>query len=316
LDDLIEKYDDEFNFSDIPDTLWKSVSYKGKIYAIPILLNAMFYFYRDDVFSEAGLTPAKTIDEYMRLSQKLTTSDRYGTSMTMKRGDPFRNDFHCWLYAHGGMWFDQNFRASFNDAKGRATLSYMNDLMKYAPPGVLSYDNDQSTAAMQQDKVAQMIMWATRAAPMDNPELSKVVGKVKWTKGPSQRAGGTPSGMLAVDAYAITSFTKNPDLVFQTLARATDAVTMKEGAQLFFPPRLKVSSDQELVEQNRHWPALVETIQAGVVQRPGFPEFEEVSNEIVTKRLAQALSGEMSIQQALDMAAEEAEEVLKEKGYY
>ena len=138
--------------------------------------------------------------------------------------DFLRNDFHSYLMAYGGQWFDPQYKPTFNSPAGYKALEYMAKLKKFAPPGVLSYGNDESTVSMQQERVAMMLQWASRCAPMDNPELSKVVNKVAWKPGPSLRRGGIPAGTLAVgDGYGISAFTKlDHELLFKLIAEATD----------------------------------------------------------------------------------------------
>ncbi len=316
LDKYIQKYEDEFHFSDIPQALWDSVTYQGKIYAIPVVTNTLFFFYRDDLFKQAGLQPPKTLEEYTEVAAKLTTPQRYGTTIALKRVEWQRRRFHSFLYASGGRWFDKEVKPAFNGPAGVIALNYIKRLMKYAPPGVLSYGNDEDTVAMQQDKAAMVLQWVTRAAAMDDPELSRVVNLVNWTVPPSLRKGGVPASSLAIDGYAIPASTKNdPDVIFRTIARATDQETMKRGAKLHFPSRSSVSGDPELVAKYRHWPAVLNTIQAGATPSPGIPEFEEITM-MLTKRVAQALAGELGIKEALDLAAQESYELLKERGYY
>ncbi len=48
---------------------------------------------------------------------------------------------------------------------------------------------------------------------------------------------------------------------------------------------------------------------------PALPEFLDVG-EIVTRRVLQAITGEMEVKAALDAAAEETEQFLAGKGYY
>jgi len=159
-----------------------------------------------------------------------------------------------------------------------------------------------------------MIQWMTRAAPMDDPKISKVVNLVQWSVPPSLGEGGVPASVLSVDTYAIPSFTKHdPEIIFQTIARATDKETMRRGSELIFSPRLSVANDPELVAKYRHWPAAGATMQTAA-RYPPHPGFIEVA-EIVGRRIAQALVGELKNKKALDLAAQESYELLKKRGY-
>jgi maltose-binding protein MalE len=48
---------------------------------------------------------------------------------------------------------------------------------------------------------------------------------------------------------------------------------------------------------------------------PPLPEYSEVG-EFMIRRIHQALNGELEVKEALDLAAKEAEDHLRKRGYY
>lgn len=316
LDDYIQKYKDEFDFDDIPQSIWDTVTYKGKIYGIPLLVNDIFFFYRKDLFAEKGLELPKTYEEFVEVARKMMTEKMYGLSMTLKRPGPITDEYHCYLSGAGGTWLDENFKPTFNRPAGVIALQYMKRLMKYAPPGVLSYTNDESTVAMQQEKVAMMLQWATRAAPMDDASVSKVVGLVDWAVPPSLWEGGIPASKTSTDSFTISKFTKyDKDLIFRTIARATTKAVVRRGAEYYLPVRSSVVDDPQLIRENRYWEAAAKTIDRGAKPLPFNPDYIEF-REHVAIRLAEALIGDLTVKEALDRASEEVYKFLKKKGYY
>jgi len=316
LNDFIEKYEDEFHFSDIPQSVWESQSYNGKIYAIPHHQLAYILFYRKDIFTEAGLQPPNTLEEYVQTAAKLTNPPQYGSSLTLRVADYLSNEFQAYLTACGGWWFSKDLKPTFHDAHGVMAVIYIKRIMPYAPPGVMNYGNDESMVAMQQGRVAMMNQWSTRASAMNDPTKSKVVGLVDWERPPSLWRGGPPASRFTAIGYAIPAFTKNdPDLIFRTIARATDAETARRGAQFAMPVRLSVTTDPQIIKEHPEWKAVTKAILAGAKDRPSFPEFNLIQ-EIAMKKVAQALAGEIEIKKALDLAAQEAYKILEEAGYY
>ncbi len=316
LDDFIEKYEDEFNFSDIPESVWDGMKYEGKIYLIPHHITAVIMFYRDDIFTEAGLDPPSTLEEYVETAAKLTTPDRYGTSLTFRPATPLFNEFHSYLNGTGGWFFDDDLNMTIQEPEGVMAVNYMKRLLAYAPPGVMNYGNDESSVAMQQDRVAMMNMWSSRAAPMDNPEKSNVVGLVKWDSPVSLWKGGPPVSRTVAAGFAIPAFTKNdPDLIFQVIARATDEETVRRGSRTATPVRQSVVDDPEISKLYPDWEATAKAIAAGSRDRPALAEFQ-ILTEVIARRVAQVMTGELGIKEALDMAAEESREILDEAGYY
>ena len=92
----------------------------------------------------------------------------------------------------------------------------LKDITRYAQQGFTNAANDECMIALQQDTAAMGIQWATRALAMDDPNKSRVVGKIDWSVPPQ---GHVPFGG---DGYCISAFTKqDPDLLFRILATAT-----------------------------------------------------------------------------------------------
>jgi hypothetical protein len=130
----------------------------------------MFFFYRKDLFDAAGLKPPATMDEWIAAARTLTKPDRkqYGTAMTLKAGDGFQNDFTYYLRTYGGDWYDKDWKVTMDSEAGVKALTTMKELMKYVPPNVLAFHNDETTVAMQQG------LTATGSARRDShPRLSR-----------------------------------------------------------------------------------------------------------------------------------------------
>ncbi|MCY3979805.1 MAG: extracellular solute-binding protein, partial [Chloroflexi bacterium] len=65
LNDLIEKYWDEYDLGDIPQGYWDSASYNGNIYGVPVVGNTLHLVYRIDVFEENGWEVPDTYDDLL-----------------------------------------------------------------------------------------------------------------------------------------------------------------------------------------------------------------------------------------------------------
>jgi ABC-type glycerol-3-phosphate transport system substrate-binding protein len=179
---------------------------------------------------------------------------------------------------------------------------------------VTAYANDECMVAFQQGLVAMGLQWESRAAAMDNPQASKVVGKIEWISPPSNK-GVPPGQRITIASYAIPKSSKaDKDLIFRTLAYASSRESQRRAAKLALPTRASLLNDPELVKQNRHWPAALAAMQVAQ-PLPLLPEFLEIG-EGVTLKVQQALAGEIPPKQALDQAAKDAEDLLRSRGYY
>ncbi|HEX2481229.1 MAG TPA: extracellular solute-binding protein, partial [Methylomirabilota bacterium] len=319
LDPMIAKYRQAVEWDDFDPGLVRDVcSYKGKVYGVPNLAISMFFFYRKDLFDAAGLQPPTTMDEWVAAARALTKPDRkqYGTALTLKAGDGFQNDFTYFLRTYGGDWYDKDWKVTIDSEAGVKALTTMKELMKYAPPNVLAFHNDESTVAMQQGLTAMGLLWQSRALAMDNAQVSQVVGKVNFAVPPAATKGGKSHARLAVGCYSISAFTKNdPELVFQVLTKTLSKANMREGAGLATPTRLSVTRDPEVTQKFRFIRAAADNVQAGARLIPNIPEFSEAMVQ-TTQTLQKGLTGELTIPESLKRAQKVMSDLMTEKGYY
>ncbi len=309
LDDLWTKYKDEFNLGDIPESVLQAYRRNGQLYLMPFTLNTMLFFYRKDLFDVAGKQPPTTIAEYRDLAKSFNSPMRSGTISCAKPVDAGLNEAHWYINTIGDGWFDQDWKPIFNDARGVEAIETMKDIVRYAQQGFTAAANDECTIALQQDTAAMGLQWATRAKAMDDPAKSRVVGKIDWVAPPQGHA------RIGSDGYAISAFSKqDPDTLFRILATATRQENMRGAASLALPPRYSVLKDADLKAANRFYPASLAAVETGLAF-PALPEFYAVG-EFITRRVLQAVTGEMPVKDALNAAATETTDFLKGHGYY
>jgi ABC-type glycerol-3-phosphate transport system substrate-binding protein len=309
LDDLWEKHREEFRLDDFPESVRKTYMRDGHIYVMPHTLNTMMFFYRKDILEQSGKSPPKTIAEYRDLAKALNTPLRAGTISCLKPVDAAINEAHWYLNAVGDGWFDADWKPVFNDAKGVAAIELMKEVTKSAQQGFTAAANDECMIALQQDTAAMGLQWASRAKAMDDPAKSRVVGKIDWIAPPQGHA------RISSDGYAISAFSKqDPDTLFRIIASSAGQASMRGAASLIIPPRKSLLEDQELRGANRFYPAALASIETGQ-PAPALPEFYAVG-EFITRRILQAVTGEMAVKPALDAAAAETVTFLKGHGYY
>lgn len=309
LDDLWDKHKAAYNLADFPDDVLAPYRYEGKLYVVPHNLNVMLFFYRQDLLEEEEVAPPTSFEEYLELAGELNSPLRAGTISCLKPVDASINETHWYISALGEGWFDDQWRPIFNRPKGVAAIETMKEMTQYAQRGFGSAANDECSLALQQDTAYMGLQWATRAAAMDDPSKSRVVGKIAWTTPPGGKA------RVSGDGYAISAFSRqDPELLFKIIATSSNEAAQREAAPLTVPPRRSVLTDPALAEQYRHYPGVLASLETAV-PFPALPEFYECG-EFIARRVLQAINGEMEVQAALDTAATEVTGLLKNRGYY
>ena len=267
LDDLWAKYKQEFDLDDFTKTVIEERSYLGHIWSVPSTSNTLLFFYRQDLFAQAGKQPPETFAAYRDLAKSFNSPMRSGTISCLRPVDAALNESSWYINPLGDGWFDDKWHPVFNDAKGIAAIEMLVEITRYAQQGFTNAANDECMIALQQDTAAMGVQWATRALAMDDPAKSRVVGKINWTVPPQghQSVGG--------DGYCISAFSKqDPDVLFRILATATNKQNLRGAAGMMVPTRTSVLEDPELKQKYRFFPAALPAMAVGT-PAPKLPEF-------------------------------------------
>jgi multiple sugar transport system substrate-binding protein len=184
--------DSWFKYADILEG-WRGVtSIDGKPYGIPFDGEATVQVYRTDVYDKAGIGPAETLEEYAANAGKVHNPDGrlWGCALRGFRGAGQNMYIYPSIFrSFGGEWFDSSGKMVVNGPEAVGALEWYTSLLNnYAPSGVENWNWPDIADAFGQGTVASYIDAHGSAAVINNPEKSKVIGKIgfaRWPKGPS-----------------------------------------------------------------------------------------------------------------------------------
>lgn len=316
LNDLIEKYDDVYDFSDISQASWDAFTYDGKIYGIPISIDNQIMFYRNDIFEQLNLEPPTTVDELLDCLETIKQSGLVKYPLVMTFGQPggLMTEFGTALVGMGGEWYDEDLNPLFNGPEGVAAIEMMQELYSYMPEAALSYTNDDSMVLMQTGEAAVSIIWAARAARMDDETSSTVVGKVSYAAAPIITEGNPPWSYQGQDVLCIPhNVAIDPETAFIALAEMTSKAAMAEVGKVQVVTRASALTD-DVLAAHPDYQASFDTSALGPVGFSGY-EFTTATESIIGTRVAEALTGDRTPQEALDLAAQEVTDLLIDMGY-
>jgi multiple sugar transport system substrate-binding protein len=292
------------------------------LYLIPGLHGgSVVLFYRKDLFAKAGLRPPTSWGSYLAAAKKLNGSGVAGNSMIAKSGDVsmFLCDWYTRFVNMGGILMSgspqtKNYKPRLTSPAAVAALQHMVDCVKYASPGVLSYDFTVSTNAFSAGQTAMMMIWSTIAGPVYNPKSSKVAKKVGVAvppgKGQAVRGGwgmGIPKNAPAENkaaAWTVISYLTSKEWErYQTLKYQTDPTRNST----FFNPAM-----------NKALPYLAPAgkafAKARIIEIANIPEtFELITDAAI--EFAAALNGSATAAQACKKANDKWISVLKRGGH-
>ncbi len=198
LDALVAKYGQGLASNQL-------IKIDGKIMAVAMDVNAQHLMYRADVLNELGIAVPTTWDEVLTAAEKIKASGKMATPIgaTTKPGFDLGLEFINMFLGYGGSFAKPDNTPAFNSEAGLKTLAMLKKLTAYMDPEYLVSESTFVQKQFQQGKIALSNLWATRAAALDNPAESTVVGKIGLAAAPAAAAGGKPATTLWWDGIVI-----------------------------------------------------------------------------------------------------------------
>jgi sorbitol/mannitol transport system substrate-binding protein len=324
--------DPSFDQADIFPAMTASLTGEdGKLYGEPFYGESSFLMYRTDVLKDKGVTlkDNPTWDEVADAAAKVDGAQP-GMKGICLRGLPGWGQLGAPLTTvvntFGGTWFDENWDAKVNDAPFvEATNFYVNLVKSHGEVSPSQAGFTECLNAMLQSKVA---MWydATSAAGSLESDDSPVKGKIGYVQAPVKLTKA--SGWLYTWAWAIQKASKNTDAAWQFVSWASSSayenlVGEKLGwAKVPSGKRASLySNPQYTAAAGAFAPATLAALQAADPKNPGvqprptvgiqfvdIPEFTALGDK-VTASLSQVIAGNGTVEDALNTAQGQAQEV-------
>ncbi|MEZ4664252.1 MAG: extracellular solute-binding protein [Caldilineaceae bacterium] len=302
LNDLVDKYREQYNLDDIPAKAWEGVTFDGNIYGVPIVGNTLHLIYRQDVFDEFGIAVPETYDDVIAMCNTIGLDNPdfdMPFTINLSAGWAWEIEFFQMLRAYGGDFLDADNQPAFN---GEAGVNAVNKLVEVANAcmGVDGYSfalNDQEVA-VQIGTLPATNMWASRAANMTDPERTDLSDVIAYAPAPRATADGPRAGSAWNDYYMIPANTTNDaELIFQIIMEAADEESQARAAEVGMAARTSAAQFG-----GPYQPAAVQTIAEGIGIYDKNPAVAIVRAK-VGEFLPLVGTGEMTAQEALDASA-------------
>ena len=307
MTDLVEKYRAQYNIEER-----MLVKFNGEVMAIAFMQNAQNFFYRKDIFDKHGLTVPSTYAEMVASAAVIRAKEpgiEFPIAQTFAKGWDSGTEFANLLVSSGGRFFAAgSAEPAFDDANGERAIAVMRSMLPYMTPNALASNSDDVMNQFQQGKAAMGVLWASRAARMDDPAASKVVGKMAFAAAPSVLPGGKSATHLWWDGVVMPkNMAGDRDTVFQVLMEALSEETTRSGNDTAIWIR-------SVYQPTRFAVGVLTSIKAGAPIWPTEPFFGLAHSEI-GKILPDALTGRIAPKAALDVAASAYRRAAMEQGF-
>ena len=269
----------------------------GPMHSLPWSVDYFILYYNKELFEKKGIAVPTTFDQMVTAAEALNDPKR-GIYGFVGRG--LRN-------ANMALWtnFFLNYGGEFLDAKGQlltdgpeaieATQLYQRLLTGLAPPGVAGFNWMESMAAFTHGRAAMWIDADGWAPPLEDPNASRIVGKVGYTVVPAGPKGQFSS--TYGDGIGIAQASPNKEAAW---LYCQWAVSKLMGARLLqigggVPFRHSVLDDAEVRQGIKMPPAWLDSVIASAkISKLGLPvvipvaEFRDIFGAALTATLSGA----------------------------
>jgi len=286
-----------------------------QLYSLVIIDDVEMLYYNSDYFKSAP----KTWDDIYTVA-KTTKPPLYGWTARGVAGNPIVQTYLPLLNSYGGNFVNDDWSPGFAGPEGVGALERLFSFIPYMPSGVAAFDTDQETALFLQGHATAMTEYTGTAHGVDDPSVSKVVGKVDFAATPSQEKSGPAIGTFIC---GIASGAPNPAGAVAFLEWFTSSKVQQEfaggGSAAVTGTALR---DPALSKKFRWLPAIADAVDNSVPKpkTPDEPKMEDLLGTALNQALVQAISQKSGYQQIaqshLTTAANQITAYLKQQGTY
>jgi multiple sugar transport system substrate-binding protein len=313
LTDWVERDEAEVQPDDIHPVLRDAhATHKGKWYGMPMHVNSHAFFYRKDIFDEMNLDPPGSWEECISHAKKITNRyapELYGITFMGAPDIQLGGEISSIISGLGGYFYDvDTFEPTFDSPAGVKTFEILQELVKWAPPGVTGYALDANYNAFAQGQAAMCVAWTTGVFFFNDPATSKIVDK--W------EVMSMPGGYTLQGGWSITvsEFSKNKEAAWEWIKWASSPDMEVRLLGNMEAPRISLLEDPEIQEKYPNNKAFYRALEGGPAHWPQI----RGSLEILSK--AAQIGNEVEIgaktpKQAAQELNEQVRQLLINQGY-
>lgn len=334
----LDNLGDDYDIEDLLPAIRSGLSVDDKLFAAPFYGESSMVMYRTDLIKKAGLEmPKKPTWEFIRKAAKAMTDKEAGVYGLCLRGKAGWGENIALITAmsnsFGARWFDENWKPQFNTQAWHDTLQYYVDVMNESgPPGSSANGFNENLALFQTGKCGIWIDATVAGAFVTNKTDSEVADKVGFALAPDMGLGKRGNWLWAW-TLAIPSSSKKSDAAMKFISWATSkqysALVAEKKGWAKVPPGTRASlyNNPQYMSEAPFAQITLDSIQSADpvnptvdpvpyvgVQFVAIPEFQGIGTA-VGQQFAAALTGQMTVKQALASSQRLVERAMRKARY-
>nr|WMC99122.1 extracellular solute-binding protein [Aminobacter aminovorans] len=286
---------------------WTTVTYDGKSYGMPWILDTKYLFYNKEILEKAGIkSPPKTWDELAEQAKIIKDKGLLATpiSWSWSQAEAAICDYTTLVSAYGGD-FIKDGKPAFQSGGGLDALNYM--VTSYSSgltnPNSKEFLEEDVRKVFQNGEAAFALNWTYMYNMANDPKDSKVAGKVGVVPAPGVAGKSEVSAVNGSMGLGITTASKHPEEAWKFITFMTSQQTQNQYAKLSLPIWASSYDDPEVTKGQEELIAAAKLGLAAMYPRPTTPKYQELSTAL-QQAIQESLLGQAKPEDALKGAAE------------
>lgn len=288
----------------------------GSLFGLPQGSETSVLIYRKDIFDKHGLKVPENYDELLDVVCKIPELEpgMGGMASRAASGHQASHAFLLHLAPLGGRVFDDQWIPTINDEAGVAAANALKTIVDCGPEGSSAFGPAEAANSFANGDAAMFMDSIAFAPTFEDPEKSKVVGKVGYALHPEGVRRGSQTGGFGI---AIPKNALNKEAAFLLM----QWLTSKHGDKLVAmaggnPSRFSTYADPDVQAKFPYAEVFGEALKyADPDWRPIIPAWGKINADLGTT-MSKVLTEGLDPQEALDGLAERTQALMAEEGYY
>ena len=297
LDDLFDKYADDYGLNDISESMRQGMSYDGQLYALPMQAQMFVMAYRADVFEELGLDVPTTFPEMMEAAEAIKAAGlmEYPIALPWLATADVSTSFQATMNSLGADFVNEDGDVTLDTPEAQEALEAMMALMPYMDPQVTTFDQPTVQQQMYNGTAAMSIMFSGRMNDLTLETNSQLADTFDFAAPPKVSDEAEYAyDRLSIDGWSIPFNTKlDHDMLFVMMASAVSEDASKASVPAAYPAR----EGMVTAENSPYGEAANESIAAAMPPIVS-PVLADITNEI-RPILVEVLTGSTTVEDGM-----------------
>jgi sorbitol/mannitol transport system substrate-binding protein len=241
LDDLFDKYADDYGLNKISASMREGMSYDGSLYALPMQAQMFVMAYRTDVFADLDLEVPTTFDEMIAAASVIRDAGVMENPIALPwlATSDVTTSFQATMNSLDADFVDADGQVTLDTPEGKEAVEALLALKPFMDPQVTTFDQPKVQQQMFNGTAAMSIMFSGRMSDLVDSNNSKLSESIGFAAAPKvNREAQYSYNRLSIDGWSIPFNTPlDSEMLFVMMASAVSEEASTSAVPAAYPAR-------------------------------------------------------------------------------